>query len=58
MPGGVAGARVVEPRVVLAEQIPAVVVAVGHPDHRVDVAPRGRVIVEGDAALALGAISR
>src|SRR6266850_6115753 len=48
---GVIRLRVVEPRVVLAEQIPAVVVPVRRADHRVDVVPRRRVIVERDAAL-------
>src|SRR5712664_154358 len=46
-------ARVVEARVMLAQQISAVVVAVRRPDHRVDVVARGRVVVEGDPALVV-----
>src|SRR4029450_8155964 len=47
----VRGLRVVEARVVLAQQIPPVVVAVRRPDHGVGVVARGGVVVEGDPAL-------
>src|SRR2546428_12897013 len=43
--------RVAEPRVVLAEQIPPVVVPGPRGDHRVGGAPRRRAVVERDAAL-------
>ena len=50
---GVVGAGVVEAGVVLAEQVAAVVVAVGRADDRVDVVPRRGVVVEHDPALVV-----
>ena len=42
------GAGVIEARVVLAEEVAPVVVAVRGADDRVDVVARGRVVVEHD----------
>jgi len=44
------GAAVVELLVVLPQEVPTVVVAVWRSHHRVDVAPRGFVLVEHDPA--------
>ena len=48
----VVGVGVVEPGVVLAQEIP-VVVPVRRADHRVDVVPRRRVVVERNTPLVI-----